>query len=99
MQNPVESDIRRNPKPEAQIGPDGECINLPNPFAAHASYGISRICRERVTICANHRAGVQRRHNLTLEPVRELSGLQQAERRRCEQSLVLPLTEGLSDAV
>ena len=51
---------------------------------------VPRKRRVRVTIGENDHAGFERRNDFIEQPIREVGGVQQAERHRCQRVLLLP---------
>ena len=80
-----------------EVGDDGEAEELARPLRVGAHHRVPRERRVHVAVGDHDEAGAQRRDDLVLEPVGEVGGVEQAERRHVELVAGLRLVDGLGE--
>src|SRR5690348_15644684 len=80
-QNPPDGDVQGNAKIETEVGPGGETVEIAHPSAAYAASHIACKGGVGVPVRADNRPRFHQREDVALHAVREIGGMNQAERR------------------
>ena len=88
-EQPVERDLDRHPEVERDVGLHREAVQVAHPLPVHAARDVPRERRVGVPVGQHDHPGLERRDDLVEQAVGEVGRVQQAERRRRQQVLLL----------
>src|SRR5216117_329867 len=89
--------LDRHAKVKHQIGPHREAVEIAQPAWRHASHRIAREGRVHVPVGQHYHARLQRREDLMVQAIGEISRVQQAESERSEDLRFFPAPGGFLD--
>ena len=84
-QDAVERDLERHAEVERQVGAHREAVERAHPVGIHAAHHVARERGVDVAVGEHDHARLERRHDLALDAVREVGGVEQREGERREE--------------
>src|SRR5450432_484672 len=95
-QDAAQSDIERHAEIKAQVGMDGEAVEVADPTAAHPAGHVARERGVGVSVGADDGARFDQRQDVTFHAVGEIGSVDQAEGGWSEHLLALAAARGLA---